>query len=63
MNKISWKEVVEFVGIAAIVASLVFVGLQLQQDRELAYAEATTSVTGSAAELDQLEPQNLGSRS
>ena len=35
----SWKDVAEFVGIIAIVASLLFVGLQLQQDRQLARAE------------------------
>ena len=51
MNRISWKESVELIGIAAIVASLVFVGMQLQQDRKLAYAEATTSVVGSATEI------------
>ena len=38
-NKIDWKSVAEFVGIAAIVASLIFVGLQLRQDRQLALAE------------------------
>ena len=40
-----WKSVAEFVGIAAIVASLIFVGLQLRQDRQLALAE-------NAAEFD-----------
>jgi hypothetical protein len=34
-----WKSIAEFVGIAAIVASLIFVGLQLRQDRQLALAE------------------------
>ena len=39
MNKTNWKDVAELIGIAAIVASLVFVGLQMQQDRVHARAE------------------------
>ena len=39
MIKIRWKEVFEVTGVAAIVASLVFVGLQLQQDRLLLRSE------------------------
>ena len=33
MQRLSWKDVAEFIGIAAIVASLVFVGMQIRQDR------------------------------
>ena len=40
MKSISWKAMAEFVGIAAIVASLIFVGLQLQQERRVASIEA-----------------------
>ena len=39
MTRIRWKELFEVAGVAAIVASLVFVGLQLQQDRHLIRAE------------------------
>ena len=39
MKNSNWKETAELVGIAAIVASLLFVGLQLKQDREAAFAE------------------------
>ena len=39
MKKTDWKDIAELVGIAAIVASLVFVGLQMQQDRVHARAE------------------------
>ena len=39
MNKSNWKDIAELVGIAAIVASLIFVGLQLRQDRQFALAE------------------------
>lgn len=39
MRKTDWKDIAELVGIVAIVASLVFVGIQLRQDRTLARAE------------------------
>lgn len=39
MKNVNWKDIAELVGISAIVASLVFVGLQLRQDRSLARAE------------------------
>ena len=35
----NWKDTAEVVGIAAIVASLVFVGLEMRQSREIALAE------------------------
>ena len=35
----NWKDIAELIGIAAIVASLVFVGLQMRQDRIHAQAE------------------------
>ena len=38
MKSSNWKAVAEFVGIAAIVASLIFVGLQLKQSQEIAIA-------------------------
>jgi len=39
-----WKSVAELIGIAAIVASLVFVGVQLRQDRRFAQAEAVADL-------------------
>ena len=36
----SWKDIAELVGIAAIVASLIFVGLQMRQSHEIALSEA-----------------------
>jgi len=36
MKTTSWKEFAELVGIAAIVASLIFVGLQMRQSHEIA---------------------------
>lgn len=39
MKSTNWKDVAELTGIVAIVASLVFVGMQMQQDRVHARAE------------------------
>lgn len=39
MKKTSWKEFAELIGIAAIVASLIFVGVELRQSREIAMNE------------------------
>jgi hypothetical protein len=41
VTQAKWKEIAELVGISAIVASLIFVGVQLKQDRDLAIAEAS----------------------
>jgi hypothetical protein len=38
MKKTDWKDIVEIVGIAAIVGSLLFVGLQFKQSHEIALA-------------------------
>ncbi len=39
MSSTNWKDIAELVGIAAIVASVVFVGLQMRQSHEIALAE------------------------
>jgi len=39
LKALDWKNIAELIGIAALVASLLFVGLQLQQDREIATAQ------------------------
>lgn len=39
MKRTNWKEVAELVGITAVVGSLIFVGLQVQQDRSVALAQ------------------------
>jgi len=39
LTRIRWRELFEVIGVVAIVASLIFVGLQLQQDRHLIRAE------------------------
>lgn len=60
MNYSRWKDVAEFIGVTAIVASLIFVGVQLRQDRDIAETEILAS--DQAVELDfaslvQAEPE------
>jgi len=57
--KAKWKVITEFCGLALIAGSLVFLGIQVQQDRRLAIAELNSVVIassiasfGSAAESD-----------
>ena len=38
MQSANWKDIAELIGIAAIVASLIFVGLQMKQSHEIALA-------------------------
>ena len=38
MRETGWKDIAEIIGIAAIVASLVFVGLEMRQSQEIAVA-------------------------
>ena len=40
MQNMNWKDLTEFVGIAAIVASLIFVGLQMKQSQAIALSAA-----------------------
>ena len=39
MARITWKDAAEFIGVVAIVASLIFVGMQMRQDRVHARSE------------------------
>ena len=47
-----WKDIAELIGLAAIVASLVFVGLQMRQEQQIARAESILSY--SAIEVENL---------
>ena len=54
---LNWRRIAELVGLAGIIGSLVFVGMQLQQDRELAlvadyngYSEINIGLAGLIAE-------------
>jgi hypothetical protein len=51
MKSMNWKVIVETVGIAAIVASLIFVGLQMRQSQEIAIAETFLSILTSEIEI------------
>ena len=51
MKRYDWKSIAELVGIAAIVASLVFVGLQLKQSQEIAIAEQYQNRADAALEF------------
>ncbi len=46
-----WKDLAELMGMVAIVASLVFVGFQFQQDREIALNEGGLSLLSSEVEV------------
>lgn len=47
MKKTDWKATAELVGIAAVVASLVFVGIQLRQEQEIAIVDTYGSIVES----------------
>ncbi len=44
MKRTNWKEIAELIGIATIIASLVFVGLQLKQAQSIALNEVAVTV-------------------
>ncbi len=58
MKSLDWKTAAELTGITAIVISLVFVGLQIQQDRALNQVSTFGSVTNSAHALSELVQGN-----
>jgi hypothetical protein len=50
----NWKVIAELIGIAAIVGSLIFVGLEIQQSREIARLEWTGVLAAEQIALDSL---------
>ena len=58
MKPIDWKSIAELIGISAIVVSLIFVGVQLQQDRDLAQVSSYGSVAESTNGLSELVQSN-----
>jgi len=54
MKSTSWRSAAELIGVSAIVASLVFVGIQVQQDRDLAQVSTFVSIADSANALSEL---------
>ncbi len=59
MKSVDWKGILELIGIAAIVASLIFVGMQLRQDQKVALAEINVASESSAAMLDLAVTENI----
>lgn len=47
----NWKDIAELVGLAAIVGSLIFVGLQMKQSHEIALSAAQQNRTDSALNM------------
>lgn len=58
MSGFGWKNYVEAIGVFAVVASLLFVGYQLQQDREIAGAQVTAESAAATYELFALMSDN-----
>jgi hypothetical protein len=54
MKPSDWKNIGEFVGLIAIVSSLIFVGFQLRQDRDSADAESVQSLESSTADVNAM---------
>ena len=54
MERVNWKDLLERFGVLALVASIVFVGFQLRQDRLLAAAQVFVESDASAFELSGL---------
>jgi hypothetical protein len=54
MKSTSWRSAAELIGVTAIVVSLVFVGIQLQQDRDLAQVSTFGSIAESTSALSEL---------
>jgi len=58
LNKVDWKGTAELIGLAAIVASLIFVGLQMRQDQEIARAQALVDASAVVTDLNQFIVNN-----
>ena len=58
MKNVDWKGIAELIGLAAIVASLIFVGLQMRQDQEIAEAQAYVDASAALTELNQYLEDN-----
>ena len=58
MKNTDWKSIAELIGIAAIVASLIFVGMQMRQEQEIAIVEALSLRVVTSAEVANLISSN-----
>jgi hypothetical protein len=58
MKSVTWKDIAELLGMTAIVASLIFVGMQLSQERDIARRESRTDFVASTVEIARLFSDN-----
>lgn len=58
MKEKNWKGIVELIGIAAIVGSLIFVGLQVRQDQQIAIAATFSTAIEATSNLATLIETN-----
>ena len=58
MKEKNWKGIVELIGIAAIVGSLIFVGLQVRQDQQIAIAATFSTAIEATSNLATLIENN-----
>ena len=61
MKSVNWKSTIELIGIGAIIASLIFVGLQLRQEQEIAIVDTYGAVTETDINLSILVSQDMAS--
>ena len=55
-----WNEIAELVGVAAIVASLVFVGLQMKQTQDIARTEVYLGLYATGVEINHRLAEHVG---
>ena len=60
MKLANWKYLVEIVGITAIVASLIFVGIQIQQDQRVARSQVTLTALEAAVAMNTAIAEHAG---
>ena len=60
MKLIDWRAIAESIGILAIVASLIFVGLQLQQDRIVASSQVNMATLETIVAIDTAMSEHAG---
>ena len=58
MDSTKLNDWMQIIGIFAVVASLIFVGLQMRQDQQIAMSESYSSMTDSVGDLATLVESN-----
>ena len=58
MDKQSWKDLIEVAGVLAIVASLLFVGIQVNQSERIGYSDVLSNWSDRAANYRFLIAEN-----